>query len=72
MKRTASREARKGRQNDPPAAPSAAHMERVRAPAWLAAHGYRAKKLEINQWLPAIGFRHCDGSSRGPLQHAMN
>ena len=68
MKRTAVRETRKDHKAAAlPAAPSAAHLERVRASAWLAVYGYRAKKLEIAQWLPAIGFRHCDGAQHDDL-----
>lgn len=39
------------------------YCARERTGAWLAKHGFRTKQLQLSEWLPAIGFRHCDGAT---------
>ena len=37
-------------------------MHSVTLSSRLEQHGFKARKLDLRHWLPAIGFRHCDGS----------
>jgi hypothetical protein len=33
----------------------------ISAEEWIVQHGFRSRKLDLRHWLPAIGFKHCQG-----------